>query len=478
MWCAPPVSSRRWSWPSPGCTSCWRRCWIVSSVSRCRSAMRCGRRSASVPGRRRIASTSRLAVLSLLSDVAEERPLICVVDDAQWLDRASAQVLAFVARRLEAEAVGLVFAARAPSDELTGLTGAGRGGSGARAMRTRCWTPCSPGPWTRRSATRSSARRAATRWRCWSCRVDSRRRSWRAGSRSRARCRSRGGSRRASGDGSTRFRSRPGACCSSRRPIPSASRCWCGEPPSGSAIADRRRDAGGRGRPARVRRPGAVSPSAGALGGLPVGVGPGATGRAPRAGGGHRSGDRSGPPRLAPGPGHARARRGRRLGARALGRPRAGARGHGRGGRVPRACGDADARARRRACAAPARGGQGEARRRRARRGARACWSRSRPAPLDAVRTAEVEHLRGQIALEQQRGSDAARLLLSAARRFEPLDADLARETHLEALVAAMWAGHLNGSGCARPPRPPGRRRPAPTRRGPSTSCSTPWRSG
>ena len=62
-----------------------------------------------------------LAVLSLLSDVAEEQPLICLVDDEQWLDRASAQVLAFVARRLEAEAVGLVFAARAPSDELAGL---------------------------------------------------------------------------------------------------------------------------------------------------------------------------------------------------------------------------------------------------------------------------------------------------------------------------------------------------------------------
>ena len=62
-----------------------------------------------------------LAVLSLLSDVAEEQPLICLVDDEQWLDRASAQVLAFVARRLEAESVGLVFAAREPSDELAGL---------------------------------------------------------------------------------------------------------------------------------------------------------------------------------------------------------------------------------------------------------------------------------------------------------------------------------------------------------------------
>jgi DNA-binding CsgD family transcriptional regulator len=62
-----------------------------------------------------------LAVLSLLSETARERPLICIVDDQQWLDRASAQALGFAARRMAADPVGLVFAARVPGEDLAGL---------------------------------------------------------------------------------------------------------------------------------------------------------------------------------------------------------------------------------------------------------------------------------------------------------------------------------------------------------------------
>src|ERR1700678_1198741 len=77
-----------------------------------------------------------LAVLGLVSEVAAERPLICVIDDEQWLDRASVQALGFAARRLAADPVGLVFAARAPGGELAGLPALAVEGLGEEDART------------------------------------------------------------------------------------------------------------------------------------------------------------------------------------------------------------------------------------------------------------------------------------------------------------------------------------------------------
>src|SRR5262249_8839031 len=80
-----------------------------------------------------------LAVLGLLSEAAEEQPLVWVIDDAQWLDKESALTLAFVARRLLAESVGLVFAVRESSNgaewnDLPELAIGGLGDDDARAL--------------------------------------------------------------------------------------------------------------------------------------------------------------------------------------------------------------------------------------------------------------------------------------------------------------------------------------------------------
>jgi DNA-binding CsgD family transcriptional regulator len=84
-----------------------------------------------------------LAALSLMAEAAEEQPMLCVVDDAQWLDQASAQVLGFVGRRLLAEPIALVFAVRTPPpgdpspNYLAGLPELGLGGlddASARAL--------------------------------------------------------------------------------------------------------------------------------------------------------------------------------------------------------------------------------------------------------------------------------------------------------------------------------------------------------
>jgi hypothetical protein len=82
---------------------------------------------------------------------------------------------------------------------------------------------------------------------------------------------------------------------------------------------------------------------------------------------------------------------------------------------------------------------------------------------LDERQAAELDHLRGQVAFDQRRVGDAARLLMDAAKRLEPLDVDAARETHLEALLAAMWGGGLEDGDAVREAAATARAAPAPS---------------
>lgn len=112
-----------------------------------------------------------LAALTLLAEVAEERPLLCLVDDADWLDGTTLQVLGFIARRLLAESVALVFTVREPSDEreladLPELSLGGLQDDDARALLAAVI----PDALDDRAATGWSPKRVATRWRLWSCR--------------------------------------------------------------------------------------------------------------------------------------------------------------------------------------------------------------------------------------------------------------------------------------------------------------------
>ena len=167
-----------------------------------------------------------LAVLSLFSEVAEECPLLCVVDDAQWLDRASALTLAFVARRLLAEPVGLVFAAREPGLELQhvdGLDVRGLRNADARALLRstlrfkldervvdRIIAEMRGNPLALLELPRGlTATQLAGGFGLPEAQAMT------------------GGSRRASYDGVTRSPTMRGVCCCLRRPSQSAIRCSC-----------------------------------------------------------------------------------------------------------------------------------------------------------------------------------------------------------------------------------------------------------
>src|SRR5258707_1037084 len=273
-----------------------------------------------------------LAALSLLSEAAGQQPLLCVVDDAQWLDRASAQALAFAARRLLADPVALVFATREPGEEFRGLPELLVGGLGDGDAR-ELLSSVIRGPLDERVRDRIVAE----------------------------------------------TRGNPLALLELPQDVPGA--------PGAPGLPGRIEDS--------FRR---------RLGGVPAAT--------------------------------------QQLMLVAALQP-AGGPGVGWGGAL------AAAQAKYRAGALDA---------------ARGLRATAEAGPADQLRRARGDRLRGQVAFASSRGSDAPPLLVKAARQFEPLDPRLARETYLDALAAATFAGRLalgggmrEGADAALPaPPPPG----------------------
>jgi hypothetical protein len=180
-----------------------------------------------------------LAVLNLLSDAASEQPILCLIDDEQWLDKASVHALAFAARRLDAEAVGIVFAGRRSDpvlDKLPELVIEGLDEGDARLLlESSLVGPLDPLVREQLLA-ETHGNPLALLELPRGCRSP----TWRVASPSRAWGRCRIGSRRAFGVAWIRSHRRPGVCCSSRRPSqPVAPRC-CGGPQTVLASLARR----------------------------------------------------------------------------------------------------------------------------------------------------------------------------------------------------------------------------------------------
>jgi DNA-binding CsgD family transcriptional regulator/tetratricopeptide (TPR) repeat protein len=378
-----------------------------------------------------------LAALSLLSEVAEERPLLCLVDDAQWLDGASSQVLGFVARRLLAESVAVVFAVRETRDEreLAGLAElllAGLDDDDARALLASVI----PG------------------------RLD-------AGVRDRIIAEARGNPlallelprgldggfalpdavdlpRHIEEHYLRRLDTLPETTqrlmlLAAADPLGDATLLWraaqtlgIGTDAAEPAAREQLMEIGAR---VRFRHPlvrSAVYRASSAIDrravhrALEAATDP-ATDPDRRAW--HRAHAATGPDaevadELIASAGRAQARGGVAAAAAFL-------------ERAVELTPSLPERASRALLAARAKFAAGDP------AAAESLLATAQAGPLDELGQAQVQHLRAQIAFDLRRGSDAPPLLLRAAQRLESLDAELARETHLEALIAAIYAGTL-----------------------------------
>ena len=390
-----------------------------------------------------------LAALGLLSELAGERPLVCIVDDEQWLDSASAQVLAFLARRLGAESVGLVFGARIPTGDLAGLPELvveGLREDDARALLDSALT----GPLDARVRDQIIAEAHGNPLALLELP-----RGWTAaelaggfglpGAVPVSDSISGSKSRRTSGGGSTLFRPGPGGCCCSQRPIRPATRLWCGERPVSSASGPKRR------RPrSRAAWPSSTS---GCSFVIPWCVRWPTSRRPPRIGRpAHRALAEVTDPELDPD---------RRAWHRAQAAPepdedvageleRSAGRAQARGGLAAAAAfleravmltPDPARRAGRALAAANTKFQAG------AFDAAQDLLAAAEAGPLSEFEQARVDLLRAQLAFVTNRGGDAPLLLVKAARRLEPIDAGLARATYLDALTASTLAGRLASPG-------------------------------
>src|SRR5450755_1625862 len=390
-----------------------------------------------------------LAALTLLAEVAEERPLLCVVDDAQWLDGASAQVLAFASRRLLAESVAIVFAAREPSDErdLIGLPEIRLGGLDEEDARALLASVV-PGPLDERVRDRIVAETRGNPLALLEL------------PRGMVAAELAGGfalpdAADLSGQIEDHYRQRVDALPEATRrlmllaaadPVGDATLVWRAAQTLGVARAEAEPAAAAElleiETRVRFRHPLVRSAVYGAA--------PTAERRAVHGALAAATDPETDPDRRAWHRAHAvtapdekvaaeliecasRAQRRGGIAASAAFLERAVTFTSEPGDRAARAL--TAARAKTRAADFPS---------------AQSLLALADAGPLDDLGKAQVQRMRAQIAFDLRRGGDAPPLLLSAARRLEPLDAELARETYLEALLASIYAGGLwNGRAMA-----------------------------